>query len=530
MAKRPCSSSSPDYYHHHHHNLRPQSGGRSLEPPNNNMTTPLDSLLGAFLEAFDSPSLSSSSTSLDFAFDRLVESEDSDPDRVALIDRATRIGAALLEAGKRSARNRASALNSAIWPLPHDLTIKVFGLLDTQTLCYAAATCSMFHKCAMDPLCYANINLLTRTPKVNNAVVSKLVQRAGKVLQSLKLGLITNPYKLGGYVHPLMRSINTEGSSILSRSCLTSLSGNNGATGALLKQMCLHNIERLDDSAVCAAISACPSLLDLEIVGLNVELKQILVSVASSCSMIHRLYFESSIAGRDDNLIAPICDDFVSNCPFLTSLSLRGCKLHDSKVRILIKGFHKLRHFDVSTSYSVTGSFLRNLGNIAGENILEVLILRDCMHLKEVEVTLFLGAILSGDFKHLRRLDISNREGLAPERVWDPRIYDTSFIPVKQLQELRPNLCLLAEVPVEASSFNEFDISSEEGFTSDLSMPSDICSSEAVLNSSPTGGLMLISTSEGSYNTDSSSRNDDGNNSSDLIPDESSDEVDFVAG
>uniref|UniRef100_A0A7N0SYE0 F-box domain-containing protein n=1 Tax=Kalanchoe fedtschenkoi TaxID=63787 RepID=A0A7N0SYE0_KALFE len=519
MAKRPCSA-SPDHHHHHHLHLHPHSARAVLDPP---MATPSDSLLAAFLDAFDAP------PSVHLAFDRLVESEDSDADREALIDRATRLGAALLEAGKRSARRRASALNSIIWPLPPDLTIKVFGLLDTQTLCYAAATCSMFHKCAMDPLCYVNINLLTKTPKVNNAVVSKLVQRAGRVLQSLKLGLVTNPYKLGGYVHPLMRSTDTKGSSILSRSCLTSLGGNNGATGALLKQLYLHNIERLDDSAVCAALSTCPSLLDLEIVGLNVELKQILVSVASSCSMIQRLYFDSSIAGRDDNLTAPICVDFVSNCPFLTSLSLRGCKLHDNKVRILIKGFHRLRHFDVSTSYSVTGSFLRNLGNTAGENILEVLILRDCMHLKKVEVSQFFDAILSGDFKHLRCLDISNREGLAPERVWDQRIYNPSFIPIKQLQELRPDLSLLAEFPSEAC-FTEFDILSEMGFTPDLSMPSDLCSLESVLNSSTTGGSMLISTSEGSYNTDSSSGNDDGINSSDLIPDESSDEVDFVAG
>lgn len=61
--------------------------------------------------------------------------------------------------------------------------VQVFGLLDTQTLCYAAATCSMFHKCASDPHCYVNINLLTKTPKVNNVLVSKLVQRAGKNLQ-----------------------------------------------------------------------------------------------------------------------------------------------------------------------------------------------------------------------------------------------------------------------------------------------------------------------------------------------------------
>lgn len=56
-------------------------------------------------------------------------------------------------------------------------------MLDSQTLCYAAATCSMFKKCAMDPSCYANIDLTTVVPKVNNAVVSTMIQRAGKALQ-----------------------------------------------------------------------------------------------------------------------------------------------------------------------------------------------------------------------------------------------------------------------------------------------------------------------------------------------------------
>lgn len=67
--------------------------------------------------------------------------------------------------------------------IDYDVDVQVFSMLDTQSLCYAAATCSMYHKCAMDPLCYANIDLTTVVPKVNNAVVSTMIQRAGKVLQ-----------------------------------------------------------------------------------------------------------------------------------------------------------------------------------------------------------------------------------------------------------------------------------------------------------------------------------------------------------
>lgn len=45
----------------------------------------------------------------------------------------------------------------------------------------------------------------------------------------------------------------------------------------------------------------------------------------------------SCIAGRDDSLKSQTCVDLVNNCPDLTSLALRGFKLHDYKVRILVK-------------------------------------------------------------------------------------------------------------------------------------------------------------------------------------------------
>lgn len=56
-------------------------------------------------------------------------------------------------------------------------------MLDTQSVCYAAAACSLFRKCAADPLCYASIDLITLIPKVNNLVVSTMIQRAGKALR-----------------------------------------------------------------------------------------------------------------------------------------------------------------------------------------------------------------------------------------------------------------------------------------------------------------------------------------------------------
>ena len=96
----------------------------------------------------------------------------------------------------------------------------------------------------------------------------------------------------------------------------------------------------------------------------HVELRQTLTSVIENCQFIERLFFESSktgltsisldililfflairlfiailqMTGRDDSLKSPTCVDLVQKCPRLVSLALRGFKLHDYKVRILLK-------------------------------------------------------------------------------------------------------------------------------------------------------------------------------------------------
>lgn len=488
----------------------------------------------AFLNLYDSSTLS-----LDLSFNRLLESRGCESDQNQLIERALRLGSALLEAGKRSARKRDSKRNSIAWPLPPDLTTKVFSMLDTQSLCYAAATCSMFHMCVMDPLCYVNIDLTTVVPKVNNAVVSTMVHRAGKVLQSLKLGIVPGPTASPGPSQPSVYTSRTsidassfswnekksrqgKESSILTRACLIPLVGDSGAAGALLRRLHLYNIDRMDSTALCAALSACPSLLDLEIVGLHVELRQTLEAVSTNCRLIERLFFESSKTGRDDSLKSPTCVDFVNNCHHLTSLALRGFKLHDHKVRILVKGFRKLKYVDFSMSYSITGSFLRNLGGSSGWNLLEVLILRDCLHLKEIEVARLLTAVLSGDFKLLRHLDISNKEGLASEGDWYDRCYSSSGIPIKQVLEERPSLCLLADFPSEGSFFQPEPMI-ESDVNTDISLPSQ-------MSSHTSDGSLFMSSSESSYNSDQGSGNEYGRDSqSYIIYEESSDEVDFLA-
>lgn len=419
----------------------------------------VDSVLHSFLGL--------SNSALDLSFDRLIDSGLCGSDQGDAIEGALRLGSALLEAGKRASRGLAASHNASVWPLSSDITSKIFSLLGTQSVCYASATCSFFHKCASDPVCYANIDLVTPVPKVNNLIVATMIQRAGKAFRSLKLGIEPSLLSAASRsAQPMVCPRQGKEASTLTRSCLAPLSSNGGTIGFSLRRLHLLNIERLDDLSLHAALSVCASLRDLEIVGLNVDLCQTIGSISKSCPLIERLFFESSKAGRDCSFKLQSCSDLVNNCPNISSLALRGFKLHDTKVRVLFKGFHKLKYVDFSTSYSLTGSFLKNLGGDASRNVLEVLILRDCMHLKEVEIARFFSTVLAGDFKHLKHIDISNREGLASEYDLYGRSCNQSFIPFQQLMEARPGLCVLAEFPLECELENS---NSSESSFSDLS-------------------------------------------------------------
>ncbi|KAI3829684.1 hypothetical protein L1987_03812 [Smallanthus sonchifolius] len=489
------------------------------KPPSDHFN--MDALLTSFLALSDSPSIHTS-------FDRLIQSTASDSDQNRLIQRALHLGSLLLEAGNRSARRCSSSHNGVVWPLSPDLTIKIFSMLDTQSVCYVAATCSFFYKCTMDPMCYANIDLATLVPKVNNAVVSTMIHRAGNALKSIRLGVlpaipappffssqplvysIRNANDASGFSWNDKKSRQGKESSILTRSCLNSLSGNGGAPGygVHLRRLHLYNIERMDNASLLTSLSACPSLLDLEIVGLHVELRHTLESVSRNCPLIERLVFESSKTGRDDGLKFPTCNEFVLNCPNITTLALKGFKLHDYKARMLVKGLRRLKHLDLSTSYSFTGAFLKNVSSNGGGENLEVMILRDCMHLKEIEVERFMTAVLAGEFRLLRHLDMSNREGLACEGDWSNRCYNASFIPIQQLLEQRPDFCLVAEFP--KGSYNDID----QMTGSDVSLPSQSSSSHTSDGSS---------TSDGSYNSDHGSGHEYGRESGFTIYEENSD-------
>ncbi|MBA0796803.1 hypothetical protein Gohar_007539 [Gossypium harknessii] len=185
-----------------------------------------------------------------------------------------------------------------------------------------------------------------------------------------------------------------------------------------------------------------------------------------------------------------------------------------------MQGFRKLKYADFATSYSITGTFLRNLGNGGGGSLLEVLILRDCMHLKEMEVARFLTAVIAGDFKFLKHLDISNREGLASEGDWYQRSYNSSLIPLQQVLEVRPDICLLAEFPSEGC-FLDIDHMIDSDINSELSLPFQ-------QSGQTSDGALVTSSLESSYNSDQGSGNEEYQDSGFVIYEESSDEVDFL--
>ncbi|XP_020574795.1 F-box protein SKIP17-like [Phalaenopsis equestris] len=460
------------------------------------------------------------SVSIDLSLQRILDLTAQDLEKEKLIENAMRVASAIHEAAIRSARRRASIHNAASWPLPSDLTVKVFSILDTRSLCQAAAACSMFSKCAGDPLCYCNIDLTAKDPKINNTVVSTMIQRAGKALKSLKLGIwpksVANEDVIRSSSYSSRNSTELLGLSwserrprqgkepcILTRSCLLALSADGSAAGAHLRSLHLHNIDKMDGPAFAIALSVCPSLLDLKVVGLHIELRQILEFLSAYCHSIEQLFVESLETGCDDSLKSQTCADLVNGCPQIISLTLRGFKLNDHKVRILIKGLANLKLVDFSTSYSISGVFLRNLVNGSNAHSLEVLILRDCLHLKELEVARFLSALISGDCKLLRYLDISNKDGLSSEDDWNVRCYSPSIPPLSRILEARPDLCLLADFPPDECCMDIEQISDEEvGSDSGLQFENDQILNPDYLDSSDSSySSNLASGSEDAYDT-----------------------------
>ncbi|XP_010422547.1 PREDICTED: F-box protein At4g02760-like [Camelina sativa] len=365
-----------------------------------------DSTISSFLLLPDSPD-SPDSTSIGSSFDRVLgqvlvsASEASGDDSVQdrLIDRAGNLAFLLLESTKRFSRMRASLYNYNSWPLPQDLTINVFSMLDTKSLMQASACCTMFRKCSKDPLCYSHIDLKMVGKRIYDGIVCSMIHKAGKELRSLKLG----------------RVISSRKGSTFTRSCLASVILNHGFNGGLLRSLQLYNLVSTGTKSLCDMLSVCPNLTELKIA--NFDRRQILEQILKTLTRNPRLIIERLLIQNNIDFLpasgisCSTVEAFVTSCPSLTWLTLVGFKLKEVTVRKLAEGFPKLTHMNLSRTPEISGRFLRDLRNRCREPPLKTLILRDCPSLDEREIGHFLDALLNGHFKFIRHIDLTSHVG-----------------------------------------------------------------------------------------------------------------------
>ncbi|KAL0712148.1 hypothetical protein Bca4012_019126 [Brassica carinata] len=164
----------------------PSSSGPSSLPsvPDLNQNH-VDLIISSFLSLPDLPSLSSSlsiSNSFDRAIEKQLQSFADESVQDGINDRGIKLASLFHESTKRCARKLAADRNSSSWALPYELTIKVFSMLDTKSLVRASACCTMFKKCAMDPLCYSHIEL---PGSAGNRIVRRMILNARKELRKL---------------------------------------------------------------------------------------------------------------------------------------------------------------------------------------------------------------------------------------------------------------------------------------------------------------------------------------------------------
>ncbi|KAL0712144.1 hypothetical protein Bca4012_019122 [Brassica carinata] len=380
-------------------------------------------------------SSSSSPVSIARSFDQvfdaaLASASDDVSDQDRLVDRTVELASLLLDSAKRCFRRRASVHNSNSWAFPRELTIKMFSMLDKKSLMQAMACCTMFHKCAMDPLCYSHIEL--RDNNVDDGVVRTMIHRAGNKLRSLELGQVAYP----------ARSSISSSMSLLTGSCLYPLFDNHSFIGNGLRRVHLYNLISTYGAGL-DKILACSNITDLKIVGLSLSDEIFKSLTTKSCRRVEHLFLEAR-GFQCSGLIA-----LVTTIPNLTSLTLIGFGVDDNTAQVLIEGSHKLKYVNLSRTSLIKGRFLRDLGHSIKDSPLETLILRDCTSLKEKEVLQFLNSLLTGNLRFIRHIDVSNIRGLVCD---DGKRSEKPNFPLEKLKEERPNVKLVAEFASSLSS------------------------------------------------------------------------------
>ncbi|KAJ4874147.1 F-box protein SKIP17 [Raphanus sativus] len=391
-----------------------------MDSPTNPAQNPNPSSLHAnsvisSLLSFPDSSPDSIASSFDRELEKALASASHDASvQERLVDRTLQLASLLLESSKRSSRKRAPAHNSSSWFLPPDLTIKVFSKLDTRK------------------------------------VVCTMLDRAGKELRSLKLGNLARP----------RRSDSTP--YWVNGRFLSTRSYKYKFIWSRLKSLWLYNIRWENLTPLFSVLSVCSNLTDLRIVGLKESsFMYLFVPLTANCRLIEHLCIETyKLLDTVDNVHGSGLIEFVTNSPNLTSLRLIGFRLTDEVACILAQSSRTLmKYLNLSRSHTISGRFLRDLGNSCKENPLKTLIMRNCVKLEEKEVVELCNSLLKGKLKSIRHIDVSNERGLASSD--GVRSYNLKF-PLEKLKEKRSDVTFVADFPLSQRSGMHYPVCHEE--------------------------------------------------------------------
>jgi F-box/leucine-rich repeat protein 2/20 len=125
-----------------------------------------------------------------------------------------------------------------------------------------------------------------------------------------------------------------------------------------LRSLRLYNLRPIKYRSLCDALSVCPNITDLRIVGLYNLTEELFNSLTKKCRLIEHLFLETYGYPRTlESKAGSSLVEFVTNCPNLTSLTLIRFGLTDDWARNLAESCRKLKYLNLSRSPTIKGRF-----------------------------------------------------------------------------------------------------------------------------------------------------------------------------
>ncbi|KAG2276191.1 hypothetical protein Bca52824_058746 [Brassica carinata] len=272
-----------------------------------------------------------------------------------------------------TAPERRRSTNPRQWTLPLELTSKVFSYLSSSDVAKAAErVCPFFRAAGRDPYAYSDVDLCNL--RYGETLIALMcIRRANLAIKSLAVGFSYGPGDFdlnrmysGRFLEPLQY------------------------LGRGLKKLKLVGLDLIGPEHLTPVFAVCAVLTNLELHKLGLVTLEYAMSVASE-HCIQLQSFEYSSKEPEDGVLGAVSDAtlqrFLTSIPHLTSICLCGVHISDTQLILLLRGRKKLTSLDLSGSSVFTGSFLGDLLN--EELVLEVLLLRRCIDLQEVQLKVF---------------------------------------------------------------------------------------------------------------------------------------------